>query len=171
MSAASVFSADEEGVLFDLDCWENFSDAAERVQEHAPETRQGEGGDDREAEERNVDEGEEGNNRRRGVGGGGDDEERAEEEARGETHRRTMLERETRLKTAEAMLMWLRSIESRLVEKCAEVCDAAWYDLGETITYKGRSVAYSIPATVMEAATKRRESQDDIQRGKSSRHR
>lgn len=158
MSAASVFSADEEGVLYDLDCWGNFSNVEGRIIRNAPKTCRDDEDDDRETEN-NV-EGDEENSPQSDSGGAGNGEGCAEE-AKGETHRRSLLERETRRKTAEAVLAWLKSIESSLAEKCAEVCDAAWYDLGETITFKGRPVAYSIPATVMEAATKRRENEED----------
>lgn len=174
MSALSVFSADEEGVLYDLDCWENFSSVEERVLGNASEVCLDDGHDDRETESKTEGDeetesktkGDEENHPRSDTGGAENDEECAEE-ARRKTHRRSMLEKETRRKTAEAVLVWLRSIESSLAVKCAEVCDAAWYDLGETITYKGRPVAYGIPATVMEAATKRREDEEDREKKRS----
>ncbi|CAM9761295.1 unnamed protein product, partial [Ectocarpus sp. 12 AP-2014] len=87
----------------------------------------------------------------------GERDEESTEEAKRQAQRRRRLEKEARRKAAESLLAWLTSIESKLALKCAEVCDTAWYDLGETITYKGRPVAYTIPAAVMEAAIKRRE--------------
>lgn len=158
MSAASVFSADEEGVLYDLDCWENFTGIAESVLVNVPKTCRDDGSDDRETASES--EGDEEDDPRSDTGGVGDGEGCAED-VKATSHRRSLVERETRRKRAEAVVVWLRSIESSLAAKCAEVCDTAWYDLGETITYKGRPVAYTIPATVMEAATRRRESRED----------
>ena len=165
-----MFSTDDEGVLYDLDCWEDFGAAAESAplgtdQTNGEDDNNGDGGVDREdqksqgeapsGKDGDIDEGE-------GGEGGEGDEGLDCEEAKSRAHRRIVREREARRKEAEAVLAWLRSIESSLADKCAEVCDAAWYDLGETITYKGRPVAYSIPATVMEAATRRREHREDM---------
>lgn len=158
MSAVSVFSTVEEDVLYDLDCWESFDVNPEKARVSYSRS------------EGNIDEDQEVHCGRRDEGKNhGDDggeikvegEEGTAEEASRWAHQQSRIEKEIRWKAAEAVLAWLRSIESRLAEKCAEVCDAAWYDLGETITYKGRPVAYSIPATVMEAATKRREDEED----------
>lgn len=159
ISATSVFSTEEEGVLYDLDCWENFGGIPENVlggDQASGENDNGDGdGDGRGGEKPSQDysPGEEGQEGDEGLDC---------DEAKNRAQRRITLEREMRRKVAEAVLAWLKSIESNLAAKCAEVCDAAWYDLGETITYKGRPVAYSIPAPVMEAATKRRENREDM---------
>ena len=181
MSAASVFSADEEGVLYDLECWENFSAVEERVLENATNNCRedgggeggGGGGGDGGGETESEAEGhEEGSSPRSDAGGAPhENDEGGAEGVEAKVHRRSVVERETRRRTAEAVAVWLRSIESSLAAKCAEVVDAAWYDLGETITYKGRPVAYSIPAPVMEAATRRREAQEDLDRARDSRAR
>lgn len=191
--SASVFSADEEDLLHGLGCWETFSTVPKTVlgnvsvnddcnadnndghdddkddEQEANNNGKGGGGDDGDGDADgdagiigqgpNVDDNA---NEEDGGEGGGD--EGSTEEAKRLAHRRSKLEREMRQKAAEAVSAWLRSIESRLAERCAEVCDAAWYDLGETITYKGRPVAYSIPEAVMEAATKRREETEDRER-------
>lgn len=161
MSAMSVFSAVEEDVLHDLDCWKNFvanpdkdSRSYTRDDGSNDDDRGGDGSSNSEDNNHGDDGGE------IGVEGG----ERGAEEAGRQAQQQSKAEKEMRWRATEAVLAWLRSIESRLAEKCAEVCDAARYDLGETITYKGRPVAYGIPATIMEAATHRREDGEDRER-------
>eukprot|EP00752_Nemacystus_decipiens_P004018 g3681.t1 len=167
MSAASVFSTDEEGLLYDLECWENFGTVEERVPEHASQACPEEDAGDSGETGSETEAGEE-SSPRSDVRGAGNDEGRAED-IKAKAHRRSIVERENRRRTAEAVVVWLRSVESSLAAKCAEVVDAAWYNLGETITYKGRPVAYSIPAPVMEAAAKRRERQEDRDRDRDRR--
>ncbi|CAM9365008.1 unnamed protein product [Ectocarpus fasciculatus] len=165
MTASTVFSAAEEDVLYELECWEQFDAFVERVLRD--ESNSDDRDDDFDAES-------DGGGESKGSGadeddageGEGDDEE-STEEARRQAQSRRRLEKEARRKAAEALLAWLTSIEEKLALKCAEVCDTAWYDLGETITYKGRPVAYTIPTAVMEAAIKKREDGED--RAKHSR--
>lgn len=59
-----------------------------------------------------------------------------------------------------ALLAWLRSIELRLTDKCAELCDVAWFELGETITFRGRPVVLDIPPEAMNEAMQRRVERD-----------
>lgn len=59
-----------------------------------------------------------------------------------------------------ALLAWLRSIELRLTDKCAELCDVAWFELGETITFRGRPVVLDIPPEAMNEAMQRRVEQE-----------
>lgn len=62
-----------------------------------------------------------------------------------------------------AIAAWLRSIGSKLAEKCAEVCDAAWHEMGETITYRGRPVTQGlVSAEAMDRAAQRREEKQKI---------
>lgn len=184
--SASVFSADEEDVLHSLGCWKTFSTVPKTVLGNVPRndgcnednnneddreaTKNGDGDGEGEAGGEagiNTDQEPTGNNNgndeadTQNNGGEGASDEGSAEEAGRLAHGRSKLEREMRRRAAEAVLAWLRSIESCLTERCADVCDAAWYDLGETITYKGRPVAYDIPEAVMEAATRRREDAED----------
>lgn len=157
MTASSVFSPTEEDVLYELDCWEQFDAFAERV------LRDDSSSNDRDDD---FDADSDGGGESKGSGadddaGDGEGDEESTEEAKRQAQRRRRLEKEARRKAAESLLAWLTFIESKLALKCAEVCDTAWYDLGETITYKGRPVAYTIPAAVMEAAIKRREVGED----------
>lgn len=188
--SASVFSADEEDVLRVLGCWETFNSTVPKTDlgnvpgnDDCNEDNDDDDGDGNDRQTKNNGGGEvngDAGNIEKGPtvdddneneeditqnsGGEGGSDEGSTEEAKRLAHRRSKLEREMRQKAAEAVLAWLRSIGSRLAERCAEVCDEAWYDLGETITYKGRPVAYGIPETVMEAATKRREDKEDRER-------
>ncbi|CAB1108641.1 unnamed protein product [Ectocarpus sp. CCAP 1310/34] len=157
MTASSVFSPTEEGVLYELNCWEQFDAIDERVLRD--DSSSNDRDDDFDADSDGGGEGK-GSDADNDAGDGERDEEFTEE-ARRQAQRRRRLEKEARRKAAESLLAWLTSIESKLAHKCAEVCDTAWYDLGETITYKGRPVAYTIPTAVMEAAIKRREDGED----------
>lgn len=164
MSADSVFSPSDEENLYDLDCWFDFSFAPAPKKIGVDPTEDGEHGDDKcvgvSDGGRNV----EGEMRVGGIEGGdtvGEEEDGVA--AEGEVSRGRLLEQETRRQEAAGVASWLRSIESRLVEKCASVCDVAWYELGEPITYQGRPVAHSLPHGVMEAAMQRREEREDLE--------
>ncbi|CAM9282411.1 unnamed protein product [Ectocarpus sp. 4 AP-2014] len=166
MTASSVFSPTEEDVLYELDCWEQFDAFAERILRD--ETSSNDRDDDFDADSDGG--GESKGSGSDGDAGDGEGDEESTEEAKRQAQRRRRLEKEARRKAAESLLAWLTSIESKLALKCAEVCDTAWYDLGETITYKGRPVAYTIPAAVMEAAIKRREDgENSVKHGRRAR--
>ncbi|CAM9242850.1 unnamed protein product [Scytosiphon promiscuus] len=159
MSAVSVFSSAEEDVLYDLECWETFIADPEKPLVSFPgkDGNEDEGGGAGDRGSRDGDD----DHRESIANAGVEGDERADEKASRQALQQSRVEKEMRWKATEAVLVWLRTIESRLTKKCAEVCDAAWYNLGETITYKGRPVAYSIPETVMEDAAKRREDEED----------
>lgn len=57
-----------------------------------------------------------------------------------------------RRQQGEAVLVWLASIMSRLTTKCAQVCDMAWNELGETVTFQGRPVAQALSEAAVEGA-------------------
>lgn len=169
MSAPWVFSAADEDALCELDCWVECSSSPSVVTESELPQALGDrdkpvsryhrysawaGGDGFTDEDRRV------------VGRdvesvveqfGGclenniDAEERPEEDQEGgrredEGARRRQLE-------ALVVTEWLRSIEARLTERCAEACDLASYEVGETITYQGKSVAPGLPHAALEKAT------------------
>lgn len=171
MSAASMFSEADEEALFGLDCWVDFATTNLAVLQD--EMEEGSGADDgqqtigsRHGSEASTDGGptivgsdNDVVDELNGLGEEGKDEAAAERINRSDCAE--LLEEATRRKATEAVLTWLRSIDSELVGKCAEVCDAAWYDLGETITYKGRPVAHRLPARAMEAAAQRREDREE----------
>lgn len=163
MSADSVFSPSDEEGLYDLDCWLDFKFAA------GPEVVGVDTTEDGLHDDKDVGVGTGGGSVDidMGVGGiEGDDTVEDEEEgvaAEGKVSRGRLLEQEARRQEAAGVAAWLRLVESRLVEKCASVCDVAWYELGETITYQGRPVAHSLPHGVMEAAMRRREDREDLE--------
>lgn len=184
MSAASVFcTANEEG-LYDLDCWIDFSAVTENVLKRSPydvsvdneKHEDGDGGNDNGGG--NIDTGAKANGNSDKVNGN------AQQDKEGETKLEegddsteiirtsrcgSLLEEATRRQETHAMVAWLRAIESRLAERCAEVCDTAWYELGETITYQGKPIAHSLPPEAMEMAMRRREENDSEQRARRPR--
>lgn len=58
---------------------------------------------------------------------------------------------------AKTAVSWLQAVLAQLNDRCAEICDLAWHELGETITYRGRPLAAQLPNEAVEAATLRRE--------------
>lgn len=157
MSAASVFCTSDEEGLCDLGCWIDFSAVASTVLEQDPNNDTADATvEARTAAECEID---------KALADGdiiNEGQSRGEENAAEAEERRVSFPQDTvRRQEAEAVAEWLRSIESQLVEKCAEVCDTAWYDLGETITYQGRPVAHSLPAVAMDTAMQRREDRED----------
>lgn len=162
MFAPSVFSTSDEEGLYDLDCWVDFGTVTEHVPNEDPANNAC-GGEEQDGIERGGGGYGCGSSDRDVDGGTGpeDDEEGYAAEGRGESQRGRLIKEASRRQEAAAVISWLREIDSRLVETCAEVCDAAWYDLGETITYKGRPVVDSLPPSAMETAMQRREKRED----------
>lgn len=182
MSAASMFSEADQESLFGLDCWVDFAATSldtpqDRVEEdggRADDEQQAFGGSDGSDTSTNdrptIIVGSNGTDIPDEGGGGGDDVEAPGAGVKGDECKAERIPssdcaelvlESARRQAAEAVLAWLRSIDSLLVGKCAQVCDAAWYDLGETITYKGRPVAHRLPPRAMEAAAQRREDREE----------
>lgn len=191
MTAPSIFSAVDKDDLCGLLCWISFSAAAkpgsigcdarhddmsktdadddELVREEATATRGGCEGmqEDNDAWDRKQD------GSIDGLGWQEQAERQAQDENNGHgqdggpegkrwaSRRVGSREQAIRRREAAAVISWLRTIESRLVKRCADVCDAAWYELGEKITYQGRSVANSLPHGAMDGAMQRREDRED----------
>ena len=177
MSAASMFSQSDEEALFGLDCWVDFAATSRNIPRDGMKrdsladggrhTIEGAHGSDTGTGDRPTIVSSKDTDIPGGVEGPGGEVERQvaegkeNEPAAERIHNSDCAEGAARKQAAEAVLAWLRLIDSRLVGKCAQVCDAAWYDLGETITYKGRPVAHRLPPRAMEAAAQRREDRDE----------
>lgn len=174
MSAASMFSHADEEALFDLDCWVDFDATSRSIpqggkKEDSRSDGGGHGSDVGTGDRPTIvgskdtdipDEGEGPKDEvERQATEGNEDESAAEKILNSDCAE--LVKEAARKQAAEAVLAWLRLIDSRLVGKCAQVCDAAWYDLGETITYKGRPVAHRLPPRAMEAAAQRWEGRDE----------
>lgn len=178
MSAASMFSQADEEVLLGLDCWVDFANSLNvpkdgvdedgRADDGLQTTKEGHesdastdgrptvvsSSDTGTADEIDLPEDE-------GQGPAEEKEDESAAERINNSDHEELLEVTERRQATEMVLAWLRSIDSRLVGKCAQVCDAAWYNLGETITYKGRPVAHRLPPRAMEAAAQRREDREE----------
>lgn len=163
ISAISAFSVVNEDTLYDLDCWVKFPSSS-------PDSARGNSyhGNDRNDSNKQIQSGEEqeGDMKERSdqdldTPDGIDDADLhinglEEGEAGWERRRCSAQRRYRRQHGAAAVCKWLKSVESKLTERCAEACDLAWYEVGETITYQGRSVAASLPPGTMEAAARSR---------------
>lgn len=171
-----MFSSTEEEFLFDLDCWVDFHPFVPRPVEKIPLPIQ-----DRRGRQRNP-----GNAAHTGAKFATVENEAGasvntsgwatQEGPLGGLVSRVGEEEEEGEEEEGAIAAWLRSIGSRLTEKCAEVCDAAWHEMGETITYRGRSVTQGlVSAEAMDRAAQRREERQDrhikrIEEGKDGDH-
>lgn len=161
MSAASIFSGEDEEGLSDLDCWVDFDPAPDYVLEEDREN--GICDDNRDESSAGKEAPTQGSSVELDFDKEGDMEAGVSTTGKGRISQCAVLLRQVkRRQEAEAVVAWLRSIEQRLVQKCAEACDASWYELGETITYQGRPVASSLPQGAMETAMLRREDRDKI---------
>lgn len=170
ISATSAFSTAEEDGLYDLDCWIEFADAT-RDTAHGQEKPPNDGQNRDVHTAEHGEKGAEGNvegekhlveeESARFYGVGGDGVEHKESRPDGDAGS----ERERRRKgaaPAAPVVAWLTIIKFKLTEKCAETCDLAWYEVGETLTYQGRSVAAGLPPAVVDAAALRREDRENI---------
>lgn len=172
--AMSAFSAAEEDCLYDLDCWMEFASTVKDTA-HRKDKRPSigknkniltaeyqEAGADRDAEEgkRHVDERNVDEEKAHFSGVSGDGVQRKENRTGVDASTEDKRRREDT--TPAPVITWLKMIKFKLTEKCADTCDSAWYEVGETITYQGRSVAAGLPPAVVEGAIFRREDRENI---------
>ena len=168
ISASSAFSTPEEDDLYELDCWLEFAAGArESGQDNSDKRGRNHAHDSEDKERRFKEENANKNGDRVEALGGGIERSfgnsvvcvdgRSDEEYAGCEKKEG--ERSNAEATAD-VAAWLTMIEFKLLERCAEACDLAWYEVGETITYQGRSVSAGLPSTIMEAATLKRENRE-----------
>lgn len=152
MCASEVFSVADKACLVDLDCWMDFPDAAKGDNQcRSSLERSNNDQDPCESESRDSNEGQVMDaTKDLFVGMGLHIDEAGRTDSVSDR-------RSEQLREEKAVLVWLESIEPKLTGKCAEACDMAWYELGETLTYQGKSIAADLPPEAMEAAVWRRE--------------
>ncbi|CAN0081653.1 unnamed protein product, partial [Sphacelaria rigidula] len=146
ISSTSAFSTSEEDELYELDCWLDFVAVARDPGQENSDERGRSHVDDGEDEERRV---EEGNANEVGacvesLGGRGDRSGGDGAECGGSRSDEEYVDcerkkgQQSNAAATVDVAAWLTMIEFKLSERCAEACDLAWYEVGETITYQGR---------------------------------